>query len=204
MDVAGSLRDEMSRAFSDSPSGIIVMDVKGVLMLKATVEAARMLSVKDRGIIITIDRPHQYLMQALKGQNVPVNQLVVLDVIARFSADISEESQVCSLTDGPFNIDRAPEALRTMSIVEQGCKIDINSCSFILVDNLGALLPYNSLSMVETFVKGLAALTRLGSQRRLVLMADGEKHQLLMEMLRNMTQQRCVINAGRPPGGEKR
>jgi hypothetical protein len=171
--------------------------------LRATVEAARLLAGGKRGVVITIDRPHQYLMQALKAQNIPASQLIVMDVIARYSADISDESMIYSMMDGPFNIDRAPEALRSMSIVERDTTIDINACSFILVDNMGALLPYNSLPKVEAFVKGLAALTKMGNDRRLVLVVDGERQQLMVEMLRNLSAQRAIISAGRPVG-EKR
>jgi hypothetical protein len=154
-------------------------------------------------VVITIDRPHQYLMQALKAQDVPIHHLVVLDVIARYSADICDESQVLSTLDGPFNIDRAPEALKTMSIVDKDETINIGACSFILVDNMGALLPYNSLQKVESFVKGLAALTRSGPDRKLVLVVDGERQQLMVEMLRNLNAVRALISTGRP-AGEKR
>jgi hypothetical protein len=200
MDVAKAMRDELGQAFAACPNGIILIDVKGVMALRATVEAARLLATGKRGVVITIDRPHQYLMQALKVQDIPIHQLVVLDVIARYSADISDESQVLSIMDGPFNIDRAPEALKSMSIVDKEETIDINSCSFILVDNMGALLPYNSLPKVEGFVKGLAALTRAGPDRRLVLVVDGERQQLMVEMLRKMNAVRAVISTGRPAG----
>ncbi|MEI6796210.1 MAG: hypothetical protein WCK39_05030 [Methanomassiliicoccales archaeon] len=204
MDVTSTLREEIAQALKLWPTGIIILDVKGVLMLRATIETARLLAANERGIIITIDRPHQYLMQALKAQEIPTSHLVVLDVIARYSADINEECRVCSVMDGPFNIDRAPEAVRAMSIVENSGTIDIASCSFILVDNMGALLPYNNLPKVESFVKGLAVLTKSGQQRRLVLMVDGERQLLLMEMLRSITAQRATMNAGRPPASEKR
>jgi hypothetical protein len=203
MDVAKAMRDELSQAFSACPNGIILVDVKGVMALRATVEAARLLANGKRGVVITIDRPHQYLMQALKAQDVPIHHLVVLDVIARYSADICDESQVLSTLDGPFNIDRAPEALKTMSIVDKDETINIGACSFILVDNMGALLPYNSLQKVESFVKGLAALTRSGPDRKLVLVVDGERQQLMVEMLRNLNAVRALISTGRP-AGEKR
>jgi hypothetical protein len=204
MDVTSTLREEIAQAIKACPTGIVVLDVKGVLMLRATIETARLLASDERGIIITIDRPHQYLMQALKAQEIPTHHLVVLDVIARYSADINEECRVCSFMDGPFNIDRAPEAVRAMSIVDKEGTVDIASCSFILVDNMGALLPYNSLPKVESFVRGLGVLTKSGAHRRLVLMVDGERQLLLMEMLRSLTAQRATINAGRPPAGEKR
>ena len=122
--------------------------------------------LKKKGILITVDRPHQYMEHLLRMHRINYDNLLFIDTIARFSGtNFNDNLNVGNVTvlDSPFQIDLLPAllSLNPNEVTAMDGKIDITGVDFILIDNVATMLNYNDPIMVEGFLENY--LNKFGS-----------------------------------------
>ena len=165
-----------------------------LILLRALLE-----ELKKKGILITIDRPHQYMEHLLRMHRINYENLLFIDTIARFSGNIiSDNLNVGNvrILDSPFQIDILPELFATkpedLSGVEG--KIDITGVDFILIDNVATMLNYNDPNSVERFLEDYMAKFRNLNNILISLTLDRVAYNSLYQVVRRLFDREIDVN----------
>ncbi len=168
--------------------GAILFDVPATQFVRANLMMLRGLS-QERGlpgIFISVDRPHQYMVHLLSMHQIKAESLIFIDAISRFSADFKVANANVGFIDGPFRIDRLPMAMNEWI---KGCNdqsLNLGNRGFAIIDNLSALLTYNSFTSVQLFLQNFIQTLHSSEKMIAPLMIDSEKSGLLYETARSM------------------
>lgn len=146
-----------------------------LILLKCLLEEKRL-----GGILITVDRPHQYMVHLLRMHGVSIEGLVFIDAIGRFSADRKEALARVGYVDEPFHIDTLPDAIADMRSGDIP-GMNTNEIGFVMIDNLAALLPFNSYASVEAFISKFISIMNSRWNAIVPLVVDRERYGLLYE-----------------------
>ncbi|OPY31812.1 MAG: hypothetical protein A4E32_01415 [Methanomassiliicoccales archaeon PtaU1.Bin124] len=175
--------------------GPILLDVKSTQFVRINLLLLKALSPENGmpGIFIAIDRPHQYMVHLLTMHQINSTGLVFLDAISRFSADTKTASAKVGFVHGPSHVDELPNAIREWSTNANGNSLDMQSLRFAMIDNLAALLTYNSYSSVELFLRNFVGVL---STTKLVIpfVVDKERNCVLYEMVRSLCENEISVN----------
>ncbi len=105
-----------------------------------------------QGIFITIDRPHNYMEHLLRMHRVKNrHRLTYIDAIGKYSGSEMEAVENRAITRTPFQIEHLPDELID-GMKDGGSTVDMRNNDFILIDNLAAMLNYNSMASIVKFV----------------------------------------------------
>jgi hypothetical protein len=168
--------------------GVIIFDVPSTQFVRVNLMMLRGLS-QERGlpgVFISVDRPHQYMVHLLSMHQIKAENLVYIDAISRFSADFKIANANVGFMDGPFHIDRLPIAMNEWIKGCNGQSLNLNNSGFAIIDNLSALLTYNSFNSVQTFLQNFIQALHSSGNMIVPLMMDSEKSGLLYETARSM------------------
>lgn len=171
----------------DGPSALYLIATKytnlvrvNLVLLKALLDEKR-----RRGIMITIDRPHQYVSHLLQLHGIDQNKLVFVDAISSHSSDTKGGSVAAEFQRGPFHIETLPDFLSGGNGVEPGGPSDFAEAEFIILDNIATLLTYNSMEKVQSFFSKYMELVMAKRPGHLVtvIVMDSELHASLFEYI---------------------
>ena len=168
--------------------GAIIFDVPATQFVRVNLMMLRGLA-QERGlpgIFISVDRPHQYMVHLLSMHQIKADNLIFIDAISRFSADFKVANAKVGFMDGPFRIDRLPMAMNEWIKSCNGKSLNLNNSGFAIIDNLSALLTYNSFTSVQTFLQNFIQTLHPSKNMIVPLMIDSEKSGLLYETARSM------------------
>jgi hypothetical protein len=195
-----SLLKRITSLIGEGVSGPVLLDVTStqfvrvnLILLKALLENKGL-----SGMFVSVDRPHQYMVHLLRMHRINVDKVMFIDAIGRFSADRKECIASVGYVDAPFHIDTLPEAIRAMSN-NGNRKVDLSTCGFAMIDNLAALLPYNSYTSVEAFLKSFVEVMGTRPGTIVPLVVDKEKSGLLYETVRSMAVKEIDCRTERIP-----
>ena len=157
-----------------------------LILLKALLE-----ELKKKGILVTIDRPHQYMEHLLRMHRVNYENLLFIDTIARYSGTIlSDNLNVGNvrILDSPFQIDILPAlfASKPEDLDGEEGKIDITGVDFILIDNVATMLNYNDPNSVERFLEDYMAKFRNLNDILISLTLDSVAYNSLYQVARRL------------------
>lgn len=162
------MRDIMSQIGNFNEGNKVLFSVSYDRIAKTNLILLRGLleELKKSGILITVDRPHQYMEHLLRMHRINYDNLLFIDTIARFSgSNLSGNLDVknVALLDSPFQIDLLPAllSLNSKGATAAEGRIDINGVDFILIDNVATMLNYNDPIMVQGFLENY--ITKFGS-----------------------------------------
>ncbi len=151
-----------------------------LVLLKALLE-----DKKRRGLMITIDRPHQYLSHLMQLHGVDQTNLVFVDAISLHSADTKGGEVAPEFQMGPFHIEALPDFLMKHDDGGPSFHIDMSKIDFVIIDNVSTLLTYNSMESIRRFfqkyVDAVKDVKSRGIQTALVM--DRDQHTELYEFL---------------------
>ncbi|MEM0449478.1 MAG: hypothetical protein QW520_06630 [Methanomassiliicoccales archaeon] len=168
--------------------GAVLLDVPSTQFVRVNLMLLRALSQEKglSGIFVSVDRPHQYMVHLLSMHQIRTERLMFIDAISRFSADFKIASANVDFLDGPFHIDRLPSALAEWGKVGNGCSLKLSECGFAIIDNLSALLTYNSYTSVEAFLRKFVGVMEESGDITVPLVIDSEKCGLLYETAKQL------------------
>lgn len=106
---------------------------------------------RNRGLMVTIDRPHQYISHLLQLHGIDPSGLEFIDAISGHSSDTKDGTPSPSFKSGPFRIEELPEFIVADRSGEDGVTVGLKQAQFILLDNISTLLTYNSMENVKEF-----------------------------------------------------
>lgn len=113
-----------------------------------------------KGIMITIDRPHQYVSHLMQLHEINQNNLSFIDAISAHSSDTKDGSADSVPQRGPFNIETLPEFLLNSEKENLGPLADLTGIGFIVIDNVSTLLIYNTTESVKRFFENYLRATK--------------------------------------------
>ena len=177
-------------------TGPILLDVKSTQFVRVNMLLLKALSNENgrSGMFISVDRPHQYMVHLLTMHQINVQGLIFIDAISQFAADCKVAPANVSFVDGPFHIDDLPGAIKEWTLRSNGSSIDLKGCGFAMIDNLAALLTYNSFSSVEKFLHDFVNVISMNGRMAIPLVVDKERNQALYEMVRAVCKKEVNIN----------
>lgn len=176
----------------EEDSSIYLLQVKytnlvraNLVLLKAFLE-----DKKQRGLMITIDRPHQYLSHLMQLHGVDQTNLVFVDAISVHSADTKGGEVAPEFQMGPFHIETLPDFLMKHEDDGSSFQIDMSKIDFVIIDNVSTLLTYNSMESIRRFlVKYVDALKSVKSRGiKTALVMDREQHTELYELISSISR----------------
>ncbi len=137
-----------------------------------------------QGIFITVDRPHNYMDHLLKMHRVENrHRLTYIDAIGNYSGAESGSSETNAVNHTPFQIEKLPDDL-IKGIRNGSGMVDMRTNDFILIDNLAAMLNYNPLESVVTFVDRYLKAIALYDSIFTALFIDSRNHPGLYDAIK--------------------
>lgn len=144
-----------------------------LVLLKAFLDSKR-----NKGMMITIDRPHQYISHLLQLHGIDQSKLLFIDAISNYASDTKASLTADAFQSGPFYIETLPDFIISCNGRDPDSHLDLASTEFILMDNISTLLTYNSMESVKTFFSRYVGVLRERSSASLatLIVMDKELH----------------------------
>lgn len=140
------------------------------------------------GVMITIDRPHQYVSHLLQLQGIDQSKLTFLDAISKHASDTKAGVKGSEYQGGPFYIENLPAFIAGTDGGSPSF-VDIRSVRFVIIDNVSTLLTYNSMESLKEFFTNYVDVTRELAAGSLitVFVMDKDLHKSLFEYVLGMS-----------------
>ncbi len=148
----------------------------------------------EKGIYVSIDRPHSYTQQNLKMLGVPQDGIIYIDAISKLTGQRAEESQVRFLADG-FTLPLLDD-LFSRAYVADGVQkhfVKMEDLNFILLDNINVMLQYTSFDKARKLLSGLSELIKKYTAMRIVIVLDPGSSPELYNYIKTLTDREIPI-----------
>lgn len=119
-----------------------------LVLLKVFLEERR-----RKGLMITIDRPHQYLSHLMQLHALDQTNLVFIDTISGHASDTKGGAVAPEFQNGPFQIETLPDFLYGRGNGGSRFIVDMGKVEFVIIDNVSTLLTYNTIESVKRFLQ---------------------------------------------------
>lgn len=140
---------------------------------------------KWKGILIVLDRPHQYISHLLHLHNVNQENLSYIDTVNSLSGFKQQQNKNVSVVEDPFRIENL---LNSFDIEKdndiQEKPIDMDKINFILLDNVSTMLRHNDIYRIKDFVTSFTPILNNYDSLFLVVTIDRNAHKQLYEILK--------------------
>ena len=182
---------------TDDGDSIVLVQTKYTNLVRVNLVILKALldDQKKSGLVITIDRPHQYLSHLMQLHQVDQKNLVFLDVISLHSSDTKGQASVKEFQRGPFHIETLPDFLFSGSSESRELGIDISKMQFIVVDNISTLLTYNTMESIVKFFERYGQMVKSSGRHPLlsVFAIDRAMHQSLNDIIEPLSRRTIDI-----------
>jgi hypothetical protein len=148
----------------------------------------------EKGIYVSIDRPHSYTQQNLKMLGVPQDGIIYIDAISKLTGQRAEASQVRFLADG-FTLPLLDD-LFSRAFVADGVQkhfVKMEDLNFILLDNVNAMLQYVSFDKASKMLSGLTDLIRKYTAMKIFIVLDPGSSPELYTFIKTLTDREIPI-----------
>ena len=111
-----------------------------------------------RGIFISFDRPHQYILKLLEYNQIDKKNLMFIDAVSLISGEITPGTgRNVKFMKGPYQISLFKNLVARCFSSKKDSKqiVYLNEIDFIMIDDISALSIYNELNVVEDFINNL-------------------------------------------------
>jgi len=139
----------------------------------------------EKGIYVSMDRPHSYTQHSLKALGVPQDGLIYIDAISRLTGQRAEDRQVRFLADG-FTLPLLDDLFSRAFLAEgvQMYFVKMEELDFILLDNVQVMTQYLSMEKTRRILTGLGDLVKKYTAMRTMIVLDPGSSQDLCAFLR--------------------
>lgn len=170
-----------------SASGIYLFTTKytNLVRVNLVVLKAELGEKHMRGVMVTVDRPHQYLSHLLQLHGIDQTDLTFVDAVSNHASDTKKGGVATEFQNGPFNIETLPDFLvGSVGAVTSFAK-DFSRADFMMIDNIAAMLVFNHMENLKMFLKTYmqALATRRTKPLTTVLVMDKTQYPELYEYL---------------------
>jgi hypothetical protein len=162
-----------------------------LVLLKAFLEEKKM-----RGLLITVDRPHQYISHLLQLHGVEQANLIYLDTISSHAADTKGGAIAPEFQNGPFHVETLPDFLMERSPNQASLNIDVSSIDFIIIDNVATLLAYNTMDSVRSFFQRYVEVLKSIHSKGIwtALAVDRDLYPDLFKFIKELSSKMIVVS----------
>jgi len=176
----------------ESESFIVLLTTKytnlvrvNLVVLKAFLDDKR-----KRGVIITIDRPYQYISHLLQLHGIDQANLTYVDVISSHASDSKGGAVTGRFQHSPFHIESLPDLLFSEESSEGPNSIDISCVEFVVIDNISTALTYNTMDSLKGCFSRYTELTRRHKSGPIItiLVMDRELHSELFKVISEVSK----------------
>jgi len=139
----------------------------------------------ERGMYISIDRPHKYIEILLKKKRIPREKLMYVDVATRATGDAMGRS---FLSIGGFLwLKILSNTFEDMYLSDsKKCdKVDLFSLDFVVIDNAAVLPAYNSMDSIREFFAEFGNIMRDHKNLKAFIVTPRDLHPKMYETMRN-------------------
>ena len=152
--------------------------------------------MRQRGLFITIDRPHQYTSTILKIHGIPQDNLIYIDAISRLSGEKEVNVSNVRFINGPYELNFL-EDISSISFASgafNSQSINLEELDFILVDDIAALTKYQETDGLTRIINSyLSSLERMKSVTAPIVL-DVNKDKNIYELLVAKCDRILLIN----------
>jgi|GEM_PF-632111 len=182
---------------SDNCDALFLVQTKYTNLVRVNLVVLKALLDEQRkaGLVITIDRPHQYLSHLMQLHQVDQKNLAFLDVISSHSSDSKGDASAKEFHGGPFHIETLPDFLFSGNKESRELGIEISKIQFIVIDNVSTLLTYNTMESIMEFFKRYSELVKSSGHHPLlsVVAIDKTLHQTLNDLILPMCKRTIEV-----------
>ncbi len=148
----------------------------------------------EKGIYVSIDRPHSYTQHNLKALGVPQDGLIYIDAISRLTGQRAVGSQVRFLSDG-FTLPLLDDLFSRAFLAEGAQRhfIKMEEQNFILLDNVQELTKYLSMDRARRILTGLGDLVKKYTAMRTMTVMDPVSGPDLCAFLRDRCDRELAV-----------
>jgi hypothetical protein len=149
---------------------------------------------KEKGIYVSIDRPHSYTQHNLKALCVPQDGLIYIDTISKLTGQRAEDTQVRFLADG-FTLPLLDDLFSRAFLAEGAQRhfVKMEELNFILLDNVQVLIQYLTMERAQRILIGLGDLVKKYTTMRTMMVMDPQSSPELCRFLRTQCDRELPI-----------
>lgn len=150
-----------------------------------------------RGLMITIDRPHQYLSHLMQLHGIDQSNLTFIDAISVHSADTKGGAVAPELQSGPFHIETLPDFLARKDSGGSGVAVDLSKVEFVIIDNVSTLMTYNTMDSIKRFLQKYVEIVKatkpVGLQTAIAM--DKQQHPDLFQLIAELSRKSIELGS---------
>lgn len=151
----------------------------------------------QRGIFITIDRPHQYIAYLLKLHSVCQKKLLFLDAVSKISGEYHfEDERNAYVMNGPHEVDFLQDLFLNGYIVGDKplSEFNLKEVDFIMIDDVAALLKYQCPGHVAELITSYLSIIKSLNNVMAIIVLDVNKHKYLYKIIRKNSDKVILVN----------
>jgi len=153
-------------------------------------------NLKQKGIFITIDRPHQYTASILELHGISQKNLVYIDAISRISGEKESNVSNVRFINGPYGInfldDICSFSFTTGTINAQ--TLNLEDMDFVLIDDIAAITKYQEESgvklMIDSYISSIEGIKNIIAP----IVLDANQHKFLYNLIAARCDRIVLIN----------
>jgi len=152
--------------------------------------------MKQKGIFITIDRPHQYTASLLTIHGISQENLVYIDAVSRISGETEANVSNVRFINGPYEMNFLDD-ITAISFAGGAVKtksIDLDEMNFILIDDIAALTKYQEADgvkkMIHSYIDSIERLNNITAP----IVLDANQNRAIYEIIMNRCDRFLFIN----------
>ncbi len=149
---------------------------------------------KRKGILVVLDRPHQYITHLLRLHNIGQNNISYVDTVSSLSGSEPQQAKGVSFVGGPFHLENLLKSFNAEKHSEgQEKAIDVDKIDFIILDNISTMVMYNDIYQIKSFVASLTSLLERFDSMFLAIAIDKNAHRQLYELVKQTCDKEIEI-----------
>ena len=152
--------------------------------------------MKQKGIFITIDRPHQYTASLLALHGISQEQLVYIDAISRISGETEANVSNVTFINGPYEMNFLDE-IASISFAAGAVKtqsINLKEMDFILIDDIAALTKYQEMEGVKKMILSYLSTVEKIENITAPIVLDVNQNKNIYEIIADKCDRVLLIN----------
>jgi hypothetical protein len=149
---------------------------------------------KRKGILVVLDRPHQYITHLLRLHNIGQNNISYVDTVSSLSGFKPQQEASVNFVEGPFHLENLLKSLNTEKRIEGQEKVfDVDTIDFIILDNISTMVMYNDIYQIKEFVASFTSLLEKYDSMFLAIAIDKNSHRQLYELIKQTCDKEIEI-----------
>lgn len=176
LQIASVFADMMGQRSDGSKIVTIATPSVNIASVNLVILKALLDLMKEQGVFVTIDRPHQYIEHLLKIHKIEYSKLTFIDMISTFSGDTKRGIPGLEAAQGPFSLSDLLDLIKISSVAKDSQFFELLRLDFLLFDNIASLLIYNSYEQIQNFFSELLSLLKESGSIFVTFIIDPDHH----------------------------